>query len=374
MKHLRTNDVFAVTKRDEDFSWMVEGKRAFPRNDADVAEEAHVRDVAALKSQVVSLLRPGEDVLAALRRLGKPRATPEQRDSPLTGAAAAGASSLLSIPGKKQGGASSVSTTLGRTMHRTESLQRARIPLPPENKSDFDSLTSASMHLFQSGVHEIHSMPRERIIANMQEYHSPAARIVRDQGEGNKGRQQEIHGGAGPSQLKRAPVVSEGSSQQYVASTQGLTGNECDPAHTVDQCIIADAHASTSPICNTSIQTARRPVDTDMDMFADDIDFDPRNTGPDTTGEGLNNETEGNSVLDPGDQPGRKHRAPATHCSEDLPPDAPDLMGFEQDETSGYLFNASLGCYYDPQTRLFGDAATGVWYAVDAASGEFRAR
>ncbi len=52
------------------------------------------------------------------------------------------------------------------------------------------------------------------------------------------------------------------------------------------------------------------------------------------------------------------------------PPWAQALEGFvEQADGSGYLFNASLGYYFDPATALFGDAATGVWYRHTSHSG-----
>jgi CD2 antigen cytoplasmic tail-binding protein 2 len=39
--------------------------------------------------------------------------------------------------------------------------------------------------------------------------------------------------------------------------------------------------------------------------------------------------------------------------------------------SSGYLYNASLGAYFDPESSLFGDAATGKWYHYDDVTGKY---
>jgi len=44
---------------------------------------------------------------------------------------------------------------------------------------------------------------------------------------------------------------------------------------------------------------------------------------------------------------------------------------FGSSSSSGYLYNASLGAYFDPESSLFGDAATGKWYHYDDVTGKY---
>lgn len=47
------------------------------------------------------------------------------------------------------------------------------------------------------------------------------------------------------------------------------------------------------------------------------------------------------------------------------------LDGFSLDPSTGLLYNSELGAYYDAQRELFGDAASGQWFRLDAATGAF---
>jgi len=40
-------------------------------------------------------------------------------------------------------------------------------------------------------------------------------------------------------------------------------------------------------------------------------------------------------------------------------------------DSGGYLYNASLGAYFDPESSLFGDAATGRWYHYDDVTDKY---
>jgi hypothetical protein len=43
------------------------------------------------------------------------------------------------------------------------------------------------------------------------------------------------------------------------------------------------------------------------------------------------------------------------------------VAGFALDPSTGYMYNSTLGAYFDQESKLFGDASNGRWYAVDAA-------
>ena len=52
-------------------------------------------------------------------------------------------------------------------------------------------------------------------------------------------------------------------------------------------------------------------------------------------------------------------------------PAAASLQGFVPDSSTGYLYNSLLGAYYDPDSQLFGDAASGLWYRLDHSTGKY---
>ncbi len=42
-----------------------------------------------------------------------------------------------------------------------------------------------------------------------------------------------------------------------------------------------------------------------------------------------------------------------------------ELAGFEFDQSSGLYYNTNLGCYFDAQKQLYGDASSGQWYSFE---------
>ena len=56
---------------------------------------------------------------------------------------------------------------------------------------------------------------------------------------------------------------------------------------------------------------------------------------------------------------------PSAASGDSLP-----MEGFEYDADSGFYYNSLLGAYYDPDNRLFGDAASGHWFSLQ--NGEYQ--
>ena len=41
-----------------------------------------------------------------------------------------------------------------------------------------------------------------------------------------------------------------------------------------------------------------------------------------------------------------------------------EMVGFQYDHSSGFLYNSAMGAFYDVEKGLFGDAASGQWYSL----------
>ena len=110
-------------------------------------EEEEVVDLSAdeiieLKKKIIAFLQPGEDVLAALRRLGQER-------EPV-------ATEKSSKSGKKKSGRRSAV----KQKHSSTASE-----LVPAARREFDQLTEWSTQLMEAGEFLIHSQTREELIA-----------------------------------------------------------------------------------------------------------------------------------------------------------------------------------------------------------------
>ena len=333
--------------RASDSSFVVDREKSKERVaiDASNGEDGfqNIADVDRVKQQIADLLNPGESVLGALRRLGSLRlgSLPTRRtdDAPssLRGDDAGDSfsqrrqePSTLSQPRKAFG--PGIST-----------LHKSRLPIEPEAKDEFDSLTRMSDQLVKAGIYDVHHMSREDLLSK-----------CCDSGEA----------------LPRSKGDVEGSHHQLLKNDSS------------DKAIHAMEH---------------QEAVMDIDMFASVEDPVSEEMGamPPTlsTGEANSN----HSTIDTGlltlhqVQNSREERrrsrkdnisSEAVVASRSMT-DAEEgsraqshqlqemLQGFLPVENSEYLYNSAMQAYYCCRSELFGDVKTGKWYKVDPKTGQF---
>lgn len=122
-------DALAATEVDARWAAAVLGRRRRAAGEDPEGDEASLGDTSNLKRRIAGLLLPGENTLAALRRLGMNRAR------------AGSGSQQASI-----------------------SIVRGRVGLTPEARSDFDRLTEYSAALMEAGEYMAHSLTREELV------------------------------------------------------------------------------------------------------------------------------------------------------------------------------------------------------------------
>lgn len=263
-------DALAATDVDARWAAAVQARRRRPAAGAGAGQDEGTDDVSdevtRLKQRIVSFLLPGENALAALRRLGRAR-----------------------------GGAGAASGGAG------PSVVRGRVGLTPEARSDFDRLTECSAALMDAGEYMAHSLTREELLGG---------------------------GGGGGGGTLLAEDLLKAAARGEASPADGEPAAAAAPS-------AAPAAAATE----------------DVDMFAGEA------------------EGEGKETAAAAPQ-SKETRAAGAEAPAGAAGDAP-LQGFVLDSTTGYFYNSQMGAYYDPRSRLFGDAASGTWWRLDAATGRY---
>jgi len=322
--------------------------------------------------RIIQLLQPGENVLQALRRLGNP-GTP--RPSTL----------LNSLEGDTPPERKHGQVDRRQQLNQGEKpALRLRVTMSSAAKADFDSLTEASSLLMEAGEHGIHSTPREDLEVSLALDGIPAiATSLSDS---------EILGSSGvpnPQGSSVLPACLNGGSRlpnavhatKTAAAGRDGSGWErksvpCDS----DSMYWHGIKFSSSPYLSMPLPV---PTDGVQDMFAECGDGDGWSTRGGTGGTLGGSCTHASSTTAQTtagifSQEARETalrslaNKNAAGCGSGSSSTSIDgFQGFEWEVSSGYLYNSDLGCYYDPGTKLFGDALTGRWYSVDAASGTY---
>jgi CD2 antigen cytoplasmic tail-binding protein 2 len=166
-----------------------------PRESSSSPSDLSAEDIIELKRKIVSLLQPGETVLAALRRLGRARISGET--GAVTGAV--GEPVAETIAKEKQG--SQVEGAIIKDgqeyhnhhqqkqqqekEHHTSLIKRAS--LTPQAQVEFDQLTDWSSLLMEAGEFLIHSQTREELLRNI-ELGRGTGGTREEEGEGTKRR------------------------------------------------------------------------------------------------------------------------------------------------------------------------------------------
>lgn len=134
-----------------------------------------IQEVKELKGKIVSLLQPGENVLAALRRLGRHRAPGTSRSpknsNKTTTAAAEASNEAVVVTGKTgvddEGGVVNNESRKMELQVKQHSLVK-RASLTPQAQVEFDQLTEWSSLLMEAGEFMIHSQIREEVLRSLE--------------------------------------------------------------------------------------------------------------------------------------------------------------------------------------------------------------
>ena len=326
--------------------------------------------IAELKRRMVSLLRPEENVLSALRRLGRARAPIPMQGSHTSQRLSAGGISLL--------------------------MMRAAA-MAPEAQSEFDRLTEWSSTLMEAGEYLIHSQTREQLL---EEIHN---------GSGGGGREGELDGLLiAQTLLKQAQVDTTGSTRVVICTTSrdtngDLNGNEEERRRRVVQEAADDVdmfeepeereeentprgqHEDNNDTAATKLKSIEKKGATSVEQGRTKEGNTNRNESSKQGGNGLKNSSpikEQSPAISPPPPPpaagarnndeenlefsGSPSSASTRHWDT-----SSSLQGFVFDDRTGYFYNSTLGAYYDPNSSLFGDAASGRWYSLDRNTGQY---
>ncbi len=280
-----------------------------------------IEEIVELKQNIVSLLQPGENVLAALRRLGRTRNSIPLFPRQVPGEAAVVEVVPINAAASKERDQVSqltqVTSIAVDTMrggadpqhhhHHQQQKQKPtslikRASLPPQSQLEFDQLTDWSSVLMESGEFLIHSQTREDLLNSLQ------------------GRQQ--HGAVRNADEEEEQEDIDMFAEEEVTPLEN-NGKQQEQQDTV----LLSSHQQHQ---HQQAQQAQQEH-------------------PAPLGQPL-----------PHEQP-----------LEDESDHQPLLQGFVLQPDSGYYYNSSIGAYYDPQSRLFGDAGTGKWYKFNHKTGKY---
>lgn len=219
--------------------------------------------------------------------------------------------------------------------------------MPPVVQERFELLTSLTSQLVGQGMYSVHSMTREQLERCDAAGDSDLpARLGDAAGRGERGDgAQDLSAAADAGQRLAARLLAAAAGAGAATGANGRGGVH-DQAPSAEQ---RPAGAAA--------------VDAEQDIFAED-------GPPDLAG-----------VPRAADAPGGPpEQVQQPQQQEGLPAGSgpvgqaasTEMEGFELDTASGMLYNSSLGMYFDPARRLFGDAATGQWYRLDEHSKQYQ--
>lgn len=172
------------------------------RNSAENTRDLSDVEILELKQKIISLLQPGENVLAALRRLGRAR-KPTTATPPSGEAAVTATAPIEEVPmaedtkGAQESQIQNPGSTLDKTRVGTDQkLQQKqqqqhttsynnlikRASLTPQVQLEFDQLTDWSSLLMEAGEFMIHSKTWEELVNSLQKQQQSV-----DDGNSNSG-------------------------------------------------------------------------------------------------------------------------------------------------------------------------------------------
>ena len=365
-------DTFAREEVNSDWARGVQARSRSREHRQEVdggdAGELTPEAIAELKQRTVSLLRPEENVLAALRRLGRARAPIPMQGSHTSHRLSAGGISLL--------------------------MMRAAA-MAPEAQSEFDRLTEWSSRLMEAGEYLIHSQTREQLLEEI------------NSGSGD-GREGELDGLLiAQTLLKQAQVDTTGSPRVGISTSSrykngDFNGNEEERRRRVQEA--ADdvdmfeepeereegntprgQHEDNNDTAATKLNIIEKKGATSIEQERTKEGNTNRNESSKQGGNRLKNSSpikeESPAISPPPPPPAAGARNNVEECLEfsGSPSSAStrhwdtssSLQGFVFDDRTGYFYNSTLGAYYDPNSSLFGDAASGRWYSLDRNTGQY---
>ncbi|BDA43366.1 probable CD2 antigen cytoplasmic tail-binding protein 2 at N-terminal half [Coccomyxa sp. Obi] len=336
------------------------------------------------KEGIVDLLQPGESVFGALRRLagleGRKRVS-DLRKNPGTG-------SVSARPFLK-----------GRTV-------------PPENRNAFDRLTTLSNALLVNGDYHVHANSREVLQADLLQHASgipsrdhpntavPEQPAASSSGAATPQSARDVHGWR--AFAARLPAPSSAASVQSGGEAQATDGMGVAAPADPEEDIFEDAQPAS--VVRSSAESREGGMQADGVVPTEPEQAHSPASGPPGAASGMPmDETEGNygpprlgstsgqqscasssaqsidaetvTAVACGRQPSPSCASQDTNMVFAEPPSAASgdslpMEGFEYDADSGYYYNSLLGAYYDPDNRLFGDAASGHWFSLQ--NGEYQ--
>lgn len=325
---------------------------------AGASHDLTTQESTQLKQRIVDELEPGENVLQALQRLGKARTMPT---APLA-----------------EGPGTAMSAGKHRLMLSRQSSMSATA------KAAFDQLTEASSLLMEAGEYNIHSISREQLATSIA---APGLLESTSVSDGSFGTATVLLEEAKRSSTDAGRGLQGGA--RLAASL--LAGAEASARRDVDLALGGEHLGSKLGTLTDTEQPLEhhherngRPAGMEdaqvEDMFADEDPSPVDGHGQQVHGVACGGETtlhppgESHITNGGGGEPrpnAAQHAQQEEHAWRARHGPGDGLQGFVLDASSGYLYNSSMGCYYDPATNLFGDAASGRWYRLDVATGQY---
>ncbi|KAL4859915.1 CD2 antigen cytoplasmic tail-binding protein 2 [Chlorella vulgaris] len=335
----------------------VSGADEEPQADMTAAE------VSSLKHRIVDMLLPAENVLQALRRLARVR-------QPVGS------------------GATAPATPAADPLTRHPWALGAEQAMPPVVRQRFQELTSLSNALMDQGVYSVHSMSREQLESSIPSSSTtqPAAAAAGSGGVPANGASSTDAGVQLAEQLLAAAGAGSGVGAADApknggggAATSSAAAMSPVAAIDAESDIFGDEPAGAEALAAAQSQEPGSSDHKQQQQQSSEAQAAPAAPGDAPGDVSMQEQQEqGQQQGDVSQQGPAAARGGsawgavmgATGAGPAPTPD--DLDGFELDAVTGLLYSSAMGCYFDPGRGLFGDAASGLWYRFDSASGQYQ--
>ncbi|KAL3150641.1 hypothetical protein ABBQ32_000442 [Trebouxia sp. C0010 RCD-2024] len=335
--------------------------------------ELDADELLTYKRRLLDFLQPQETVLAALRRLGG-----------LQGTMHAGSDALPWKRSRKAAGSSSTSRGAPPGPGPGQASPPARIgrTVPIENREAFDRLTEYSSLLLQHGDYNIHSTPREKLVAQTDA--AEAAQLQAVMGVlSTSCTSTASDTSAQTSDLETHSATFSGSAPMFASraashkpgAMPGRNEQEASDSMDVDFAVPSAAELAASSATEAAADAAEHavPADPDEDIFGGaepqqqqfpDVHGSPKQAGNQESGEAAALSVAADQVGQADTDMGLHKSGTVSSASTSALPSSQSInSGFVYDDSSGTWYNAELGYFYDATQGLYGDASSGTWYS-----------
>eukprot|EP00887_Chlorella_sp_A99_P000952 scaffold5.g952.t1 len=278
--------------------------------------------------------------------------------------------------------------------------------MPSPVRQAFDCLTESSSALMEAGHYGVHSQTREQIASGLEAGPSRSAgaggvaaaasgasasrRAAPGHGAQQqqrwRRRRQEEGGGGGAQQLAVMLLVgaagggegavapaAEAAARPAARGDEGLGGPQPAagqpapaPAVDADTDLFSDEPVAAGAAGDPPAAPHGGGEEKQLAPMADVAMDDAPSPGEAATGSGARSGSGQHEEPEPAAVAAAAGQAPPSQSQGDTSDGPPELDGFALDPGTGYYYNSAIGCYFDPATRLYGDAASGRWYRARA--------